>query len=65
MNFQLKFQTETVEIKQVSIFIFDRKSQIMQMFIPKINITQYMLWGCNVVKFFATVSTDRKVIQKI
>ena len=35
------------------------------MFIPKINITQYMLRGCNVVKFFVSVSTDRKVIQKI
>lgn len=45
INFQLKFQTETVEIKQLSIFIFGRNSQTMQVFIPKINATQYMLWG--------------------
>ena len=43
INFQIKFQRETVEMKQVPIPISDRKCQTMQMFIPKINVKKQML----------------------
>ena len=35
------------------------------MFIPKINITQHELWGCDAINFFVGVSTDWKLCEKI